>query len=209
MDYYCPLVADAIYHITGHAVGNEKLFLTDDNYRFFLKQYDKYITPVADTYAWSLLPNHFHFLIQIKSYPDLLEHYKKIKPHGKEEEGWQPDFVMKRFSNLFNSYAKSFNKKNNRKGALFMDYMRRVEVNSDAQYSATVFYIHKNAVHHGYCKDIAAWSWSSYNTILSNAPTKIERQKVLDWFGGSEKFIEYHSQPIHLKNAAGVEYENL
>ena len=209
MDYYIPLLADNIYHITGHAVGNEKLFLNDDNYRFFLKRYAKYIEPVADTFAWSLLPNHFHFLIRIKPYPELLSHYKKIKPHRKEDKGWQPDFVMKRFSNLLDSYAKSFNIKNNRRGALFMDYMRRVEVTTDAQYSTTVFYIHKNAVHHGYCKDIISWPWSSYKTILSDAPTKIERQKVLDWFGGIEKFIQYHAQPIHLKNAAMVEYENL
>lgn len=208
MDYYVPLLADNIYHITGHAVGKEKLFLNDDNYRFFLKQFDKYIAPVADTFAWSLLPNHFHFLIQLKSYPGLLAHYKKIKPHGKEDEGWQPGFVMKRFSNLFNSYAKAFNLKNYRRGALFMDYMRRVEVSTDAHYSATVFYIHKNPVHHGYCKDMAAWPWSSYKTILSDAPTKIERQKVLEWFGGRQRFIEYHSRPVHLKNAAMVEYED-
>ena len=206
MDYYVPLLADSIYHITGHAVGNEKLFLTDDNYKFFLKRYNKYITPVADTFAYSLLRNHFHLLIQIKPYAKLLEHYKIIKPHGKEEESWQPDFVMQRFSNLLNSYAKSFNKKNNRKGALFMDYLRRVEVRTDAQYSATVFYIHKNAVHHGYCKLIPDWLWSSYNSMLSNVATKLERQKVLDWFGGAKRFIEYHAQPIYLKNAVIVEY---
>ena len=209
MDYYTPLLADKIYHITSHAIGNEKLFLNNDNYNFFLTRYNKYISPIADTFAYSLLPNHFHFLIQIKPYAELLEYYKIIKPHGKIEEDWQTAFVMQRFSNLLNSYAKSFNKKNNRKGALFMDYLRRVEVSKNAQYSATVFYIHKNAVHHGYCKLLSAWLWSSYNSILSKATTKLERQKVLDWFGGAEKFIEYHSQPIHLKNAVVVEYENL
>jgi putative transposase len=156
MDYYGPLLSDNMYHIISHAVGNEKLFLNDDNYKFFLKRYNKYITPIADTFAYSLLPNHFHFLIQIKPYPELQQYYKIIKPHGKEKEGWQPDFVMQQISNLLNSYAKSFNKKNNRKGALFMDYLRRVEVTTDAQYGATVFYIHKNAVHHGYCKAIPA-----------------------------------------------------
>ena len=209
MDYYVPLLADNIYHITSRAVGNEKLFLNDDNYKFFLKRYDKYITAIADTFTYSLLPNHFHFLLQIKSYTELQKYYKKVKPPGKEVENWQPDFVMQQFSNMLNSYAKAFNKKNKRKGALFMDYMRRVEVTTDGQYSATVFYIHKNAVHHGYCKDIPGWPWSSYNAILSSAPTKLERQKVLDWFGSPEKFIEYHSQPLHLKNAVIVEYENL
>ena len=208
MDYYVPLLADNIYHITSRAVGNEKLFLNDDNYKFFLQRYDKYITPIADTFAWSLLPNHFHFLIQVRSYPELLDYYKKIKPHGNVTDAWQQDFVMQRFSNMLNSYAKSFNNLNNRKGALFMDYMRRVEVTDDGQYTATVFYIHKNAVHHGYCKEMREWPWSSYKTILSQTPTKIERQKVLDWFGGTDKFIAYHTQPIHPKNAVVVEDEN-
>ena len=137
MDYYVPLLADNMYHITGHAVGREKLFLNNDNYRFFLSRFDKYISPVADIFAWSLLPNHFHLLIQVKPLPELIAHYKKIKPHGKEHESWQPEFVMKRFSNLFNSYAKAFNLKNKRRGALFMDYMRRVEEKTDAQFTAT------------------------------------------------------------------------
>ncbi len=207
MDYYPPLLADHICHITARAVGKEKLFLNEDNYRFFLKRYDKYITPVADTFAYCLLPNHFHLLVQVKPFDELKEQYKKVKPRSTEVENWQPVFVMQQFSNLFNSYAKAFNKKNHRKGALFIDYMRRVTVTSDGQFTATVFYIHNNVVHHRYHKDLGNWPWSSYNAILSDAPTKLERQKVLDWFGGPEKFIEYHSQPICIKNAMIVEYE--
>ena len=78
MDYHVPLLADNFYHIISRANGNEKLFLTDDNYRFFLQRYDKYISPIADTFAYALLPNHFHFLIQVKSYAELLAFYKNI-----------------------------------------------------------------------------------------------------------------------------------
>ncbi|HEY3388776.1 MAG TPA: hypothetical protein VGK38_04335 [Prolixibacteraceae bacterium] len=28
--------------------------------------YDRYISPIADTYAWVLMPNHFHLLVRIK-----------------------------------------------------------------------------------------------------------------------------------------------
>lgn len=206
MNYYVPPLADNIYHITGHAVGNEKLFLNDDNYQFFLKRYCKYINPIADTFAYSLLPNHFHSLIQVKPYNHLLENYKKVKSNRAAEAGWQEAFVMQQFSNLFNSYAKSFNKKYNRRGALFMDYMRRVQVTSDEQYTGTIFYIHKNAVHHGYCHSLEEWPWSSYNCLLTDDSITSEQQKVLDWFGGKEKFIAYHTQPVYLKNAAVVEY---
>lgn len=34
--YHIPLLPDTIYHIFNRAVGNEKLFREEDNYRYFL-----------------------------------------------------------------------------------------------------------------------------------------------------------------------------
>lgn len=53
------------------------------------------------------------------------------------------EFIMERFGNLLNSYTKSFNRRNNRKGTLFIDTMRRVEITDDAQLGAIIFYIQK------------------------------------------------------------------
>ena len=208
MDYYQPLLAGEKYHIVSRATGSEKLFTEPENYRFFLQRFDKYISPVATIFAYALLPNHFHFLVEIKPYDDLLELYKRLKPETytpEEDNNWQPEFVMQHFSNLLNSYTKSFNKRNSRKGALFMDYLRRVQIKTDEQFFATLFYIHKNPVHHGLCKKMEDWKWSSYISILSNAPTKIERQKLIAHFGTAEQFIAFHDQPIYLKNAVAIE----
>ncbi len=209
MDYYIPLLAGNTYHIVSRAVGNEKLFLHDENYRFFLSRYQKYISPVAETFAFALLPNHFHFLIKIKPYEELEALCKIKKPALLTRDNWQPNFVMQQWSNLLNSYTKSFNKMYHRKGALFMDYLRRVEILNDGQFTSTVFYIHKNAVHHGICKNIADWKYCSYNAILSEAPTQLSRQQVLDWFDGPERFIEFHKRPVHLKNASATQFEGL
>lgn len=205
MDYHQPLLADHIYHIVSRAIGNEKLFLNEKKYKFFLNRFDKYISPVADIFAYNLLPNHFHFLIEIKPYNHLLSLFKSKKISNTEYENWQPEFVMNQFSNFLNSYSKSFNKRFNRKGSLFIDYLRRVPIESEAQLSSTIFYVHKNAVHHRYCKEITDWKWSSYKTILSKAPTKLERKRVLAWFGNEKEFIKFHSQEIFLKNATGLE----
>ena len=199
MNYYQTLLADNTYHIFSRAVGNEKLFTCKKDYQNFLRRFQDNITPIAFIYVYALLPNHFHFLIKIKPYPILLDLFKATKPIHNEYDGWQPIFVMQQFSNMLNSYAKSFNYLYNRKGALFMDYMRRVEVEDDAQFSSTLFYIHKNPVHHGYCQNMADWEWSSYNTMLSNSPTGLLRYEVLNWFGNLDKFIEFHKQPVFLK----------
>lgn len=61
-----PLSAGKFYHIYNHAVGKLDLFHHKDDYEHFLKLYDKYISPVADTFAWVLMKNHFHFLVRIK-----------------------------------------------------------------------------------------------------------------------------------------------
>ena len=65
-DYHIPLLPDKTYHIFSRAIGKEKLFLEDENHKFFLRKYKLHISPVADTFAYTLLPNHFHFLIRIK-----------------------------------------------------------------------------------------------------------------------------------------------
>lgn len=223
MDYHVPLIADNMYHILSHATGSDDLFIEPNDYNSFLNRFDKYISPVADTFAYSLIPNHFHFQMQIKSYGQLFDLRMQYKDAGfvkggndlidlegpgsllAFEGGWQPKFVMQQFSNMLNGYAKYFNRKYDRKGSLFIDYMRRIEIKSDSQYTGTLFYIHKNPVHHGCCKEISDWKWSSYNTILSQSPTKIQRDKVIEWFGSVEKFIEYHAQPIYLKNAVVLE----
>lgn len=199
-DYHIPLLPGEKYHVLSRAVGNEELFLTGENYRFFLSRFDRYISPVADTYCYCLLSNHFHFLVQIKEAASLLNWLKK--PVAEEK---LPALVMRQFSKLLNSYAKSFNVVQSRKGALFMDYLKRVKVETDRQLAATAFYIHKNPVHHGYCNSIEEWKWSSYTEILSEQPTKLLRTDLLECFGGITAFKEYHQQPVHLKHALVIE----
>jgi putative transposase len=204
-DYKVALLPETYYHVFSRAVGNEKLFVKEENYSFFLKKFNLHVSPIANTYAWCLLPNHFHFLIRIKS-PDAIEAvFKKIKTDRKYNPEITPDFLMEQFSNFLNSYSKAFNKTYDRKGALFMDYMRRVEVKEDEQFGATIFYIHKNPVHHGLCNKMEEWNWSSYNTFFSDAPTNIKRKEVLRWFQGMDAFRNYHQQTIYLKHAVIIE----
>ena len=195
-DYHIPLIPDMRYHIFSRAVGSERIFREEKNYSFFLQKYRQHILPVADTYAFSLLPNHFHFLIKVKSLDAVMSCFRIVKKGKKFNVDNAPDFIMERFSNFLNSYAKAYNKMYDRKGGLFMDYLRRVEVNTDDQFGATVFYIHKNPVHHNYTKTITDWYWSSYKILLSNSPTDLLRKEVMDFFGGKDQFIQYHQRNL-------------
>ena len=61
-----PLIPDHTYHIFNHANGFENVFREDENFRYFLEKYRLYITPIAETYAYCLMPNHFHLVIRIR-----------------------------------------------------------------------------------------------------------------------------------------------
>ena len=211
MKYYEPLQADHIYHIFSRAVGSEKIFTCWENYLLFLHRFEKFISPIADVYAYCLLPNHFHFLIRIKPPLLLEEKFKTLKPGRKITDGWQPKFVMQQFSNLLNSYAKKFNLLYDRKGALFIDYLRRVEIETEDQFISTVFYIHKNPVHHGYCKEMTNWESSSYKNILTNSAGLLPLAGILNWFGSIDNFMEIHAQPVYLKKKFPdkIEFPNL
>jgi REP element-mobilizing transposase RayT len=66
MAHHPLLQPGACYHIYNRANGKENLFRHETNYTRFLELYEKYIFPVADTFAWVLMANHFHLLVQIK-----------------------------------------------------------------------------------------------------------------------------------------------
>jgi hypothetical protein len=98
------LDSGCLYHIYNHAVGFENLFLSDDNYYYFLRRYQHFIDPVAETYSYCLMPNHIHFFIAVRQTITLPEN-SKYSP---------PQFISKQFSNLFSSYSQAFNKQQGR-----------------------------------------------------------------------------------------------
>lgn len=60
------LQPDTSYHIFNHANGFENIFRKEENFYYFLEKYRLYISPIAETYAYCLMPNHFHLVIRIR-----------------------------------------------------------------------------------------------------------------------------------------------
>ncbi len=55
-----PLEPGKYYHIYNRGNNRENIFKEDRNYAYFLKLYVFHVGPIADTYAYCLLRNHFH-----------------------------------------------------------------------------------------------------------------------------------------------------
>ena len=192
------------YHIFNHANGFENIFIEDENYRFFLDKYNQYILPIAETYAYCLLPNHFHLVVRIRRKEILEEvfrnfkstNFSKVQNFGKVEvtDNMIEYYISKQFANLFSCYTQSFNKVNKRRGSLFLKNFRREPIENKAYFMNAVIYTHRNPVHHAFCDRYTDWSYTSFCEIKERNSQIIEVDKLLRMFGGQESFIDLHEQ---------------
>lgn len=198
------LEADNMYHVYNRANGSERMFVSDENYRFFLQQYQQYIFPIADTFCYCLMPNHFHFLVRIKNEKDVEDYIRKRSfKASKTLQGFQTleglakqerisKFLTQQFSHFFNSYTQSFNKQQNRKGSLFIHPYKRIVVTTQEYLIKLVHYIHFNPIEADLVKTLEDWKFSSFQAITSSRTSSLKKQEVLDWFDGLENFLFCH-----------------
>ncbi|MFC2030657.1 transposase [Chloroflexota bacterium] len=190
-----PLVHGQYYHIFNRGNGGENLFREERNYPYFLGLFARYIEPVAETYAYCLMPNHFHVLVRIKDWQVLSsegtggpsEDCRSCPP-----EDCRSLNASRSFSSLFSTYTKALNKAFERTGSLFEKPFHRILVDSDRYFAALVAYIHHNPQRHGFVDEYRSWPHSSYQAILSDKATRIQRDVVLEWFGGRAGFEMLH-----------------
>jgi putative transposase len=191
-----PLEKGNYYHIYNRGNNGIDVFFDSESYYHFLRLYDRYISPIADTYAWCLLKNHFHTLVYIKTDQEIswdkLEYSTIEKP-----KAFNPS---NQFGYLFNAYTQAINKKFNRTGSLFERPFERKLVDSEKYFQNLIFYIHNNPVFHGFTNHINDYPWSSYETILSDKPTKLKRNEVIEYYGDRDNFVYFHNQNQNLNN---------
>ena len=221
------------YHIYNRGINGTDLFLCQSDYQHFLDLYAKHIHPIADTYAWVLLKNHFHILLRIKD-KDEMPFLRDLSGCDDSDLSGCDDFDLsgceaadsvknkntptltgsnepcqvahkkanpsRQFSHFFNGYARYFNIRTDRHGGLFETPFRRIRVNTEKYFRKLVYYIHHNPVKHGFAEHILDWGWSSYLTIISVKPTRMNRETVLGYFDDVGNFKTYHQQEKDLRD---------
>jgi REP element-mobilizing transposase RayT len=185
------LYPGSYYHIYNRGNNREDIFLEEKNYGFFLERYAEYIEPAAFTYAYCLLKNHFHLLVRIRTEEEQREYFETCGV-SKTPQVFRALDPSRQFGHLFNSYAKSINKAYGQTGSLFEGRFKRVCIESHDQLVYLVTYIHRNPKKHGVVEDLRDWNYSSYASILSDKPTRLQRNDVLACFGGREGFEDGH-----------------
>lgn len=186
---------DRYFHIYNRGINSCDLFLSDRNYEYFLIKYKQYISPVAETFAWCLMKNHFHLLVKILP-EDEIKFIKQKNGDTRVFPELKKYNPTRQFSHFFNSYAKSFNIENQRTGGLFESPFKRKLIEDETYLKQLIYYIHQNPVKSGIVKYAGDYRWSSFNSIISNLPSDIQKDKVLNWFGSVSEFIEFHKRDL-------------
>lgn len=196
------LQQNTIYHMYNHANGDDNLFRSQENYQFFLNKMACHLIPFVELYAYCLMPNHFHLLLKIKNFDDVVSFYEHAISssdlHAIEMNDLQVKlnklivmqmsenfqfsyslYVSKQFSNLFSSYTQAFNKLYKRRGSLFIKNFKRKEVDSLSYFKKVLVYIHKNPMHHGFVSNFENWNWHSYYLLMSGKSELLNVQEVM------------------------------
>lgn len=203
-NYWVKFSQEACYHIYNRSVGRELLFRENDNYVFFLNKWNKYLGSYCSTYAYCLMPNHFHFLIKCrKTSSDVIqlinkENSTKSKEYIKGKIEYT-SFIESQFKRFFNSYSAAYNKKYNRTGSLFQAKFKRVSISDIVHFKYMLWYIHHNVIHHNIAEDYNLWPHTSYHAYLDQKSPNISIESVLKIFNkgdgktGLENFIKFHN----------------
>ena len=116
------------------------------------------------------MDNHFHVVIKIVD---------------------DEKIVTQSLSNLFNAYAKAFNKQNDRTGSLFEKHFKRIKIQDENYLRNIIQYAHLNPKHH-LDLNYKTYKYSSFQTIISDKQTKVARNEVLSYFDDIDNFIYCH-----------------
>jgi putative transposase len=100
----------------------------------------------SETYAWCLLPNHYHLLIKTAQISAIRQEIGKL--HGRTAFEWNGEDEQRGRKVWFNCFERP--------------------MKSDRHYFASLNYVLNNSVHHGYAEKWQDWPWSNAAEYLES-----------------------------------------
>jgi len=213
-----PVIANEIYHVCNRGVDHRKIFLDEDDYfrfihdlfefndednvsniNYFFNKSPKHNIDVGRPYfkprkllveilAFALMPNHYHLLIKPKT------------------DNGGPEFMKK----INGGYAKYFNNKYQRSGALFQGKYKAVIIKDEAHFIHIPYYIHANpldlvapewrekkiADSQKAFEFLESYRWSSFLDYggKKNFPSVTQREFLLNVVGGESNYTKYFKE---------------
>jgi putative transposase len=184
-----PILGDRYFHIFNRGNNGQQVFFTEENFKYFLRLFYQFMFPYVELLAYSLMPNHFHFLIKTKNSITLL---KDGIPSYTDNEVEIGKVVSNQFRRYFITYSMAINNQEKKTGSLFSKNFKRLEIEDEEYLRYVTFYIHINPQKHGWIEDFRKYTYSSWSAFNSNKTTHLNRNLLIELFGGHDEFQNYH-----------------
>jgi len=211
------------YHIYNRGINRQQIFRQEADYLHFLKLMSIYLNPVANLYAYALMGNHFHLALSIKqeseigylsskNYNSSMEqkwkvYFPKTNESFEKEQLYKKPIPTNMLQHFLNSYAKWFNNKYFRTGSLMEHNFKRIKIEDERYFRKLIIYIHQNPIHHNISDNLIAYKWTSFMSLISSKPTKLDRSTVIEWFENRENFISVHNKNDDLSDINNFLFE--
>jgi REP-associated tyrosine transposase len=159
-------IGGGLYHIIARGNNRRKIFRSHDDYLKFtgLLQQQKSKLPFY-LYAYCLMPNHFHLLIEM-----------------------QDDLVSRIMQRVLTSYSQYHNRKYKKIGHLFQGRYKSILCQTDRYLGELVRYIHLNPVRAKIVKRPEDFEYSGHRAYLGLDNTGlVDTEPVLRHFGATKK----------------------
>lgn len=184
-----PILGDRYFHIFNRGNNGQQVFFTEENFKYFLRLFYQFMFPYVELLAYSIMPNHFHFLIKTKDSIPLL---KDGIPSYTDNEVEIGKVVSNQFRRYFITYSMAINNQEKKTGSLFSKNFKRLEIEDEEYLRYVTFYIHINPQKHGWIEDFRNYRYSSWSAFNSNKTTQLNRNLLIELFGGHDEFQNYH-----------------
>ncbi len=184
-----------VYHIYNRTAKGRSLFSSESDYVSFLERYRKYFHRYFVTFAYCLVPNHFHFLVRVKE-PDEIDVSTEKTIAARKYLSGECNinfFLEHQLARMFSGIAIKKNNVENKKGPLFDEATKRVLLKTEGRLVYQLCYIHHNVIHHHLGKHYKDWKYSSYLAYLNGKSSWLSTHIILEMLGGVDVFIDLHN----------------
>ena len=181
------------FHLYTRANAKEdKLFFERENYLYFIRQYNKYLSPIFIMICYCLIPNHYHFLIKVRNRKKIFEYQKKQNYKHTGNELKLNEFFIRQIINFHISFSNAINKKYHRRGSLFQEKPKSKHVLEINYLFRLARYIQRNNLKHRVADNLEDWEFSSFPDYANLRKGTIpDKRFLLANYESLEYFLEF------------------
>jgi len=159
-----------LYHVTLRGVAQQVIFYDDLERIMFLKRLENYSCEEFKIYAYCLMDNHIHLVVQTNKLSDFLK-------------------------SICISFVWWYNANNERSGHLYQNRFSSEVINDEVYLLRCIRYVHNNPVKAGLCINANHFLWSSSHLYYNSKASYIDTNFIENLFSSKGDYLEYMGIP--------------